>query len=233
MGQSSIEFRNHIKRLDDELTALEMRADVAEKATKINEGCFISYGIDGEGDDLPKNQQSENYFDFEFDHRRNGIRDLYFQIPDSALRKALIENVRIKERLLNERAIEDKAAALSELQRAQNSADKSIHVSAILITLVAIGIGIYEGGSKGFSIGAMGALYSYLHQKDLNRRLRVDVEQAKHTFELETESANEYDVRPEYFSLREALNGERDDSLDRVSARYLRAMIRNKEQTLM
>lgn len=133
MGLSSIEFRQYMEALHQELAQLEARAGISEQAAKIDEGCFFPYGIDGEGDDLPGNQQSENYFDREFDHRRDGVRDLYFQVSDLETRKALIAKVRSIDRHSRERSIEDKAAAIDTVKKAQIAFDNPKWTTPVLI----------------------------------------------------------------------------------------------------
>jgi hypothetical protein len=61
MGNSAFELQQkEIKLAQEELAALEVRAGIASEMEKVQEGCFLPYGIDGEGDHLPQEQQLEN-----------------------------------------------------------------------------------------------------------------------------------------------------------------------------
>lgn len=117
MSTTTFEPHNQIDAISRELSQLEERAGISAAVEKVNEGCFFPYGIDGEGDDLPRNQGSENYFDSEFDHRRSGIRDIYFDVADIELRKALITKSRAIDRACVERGVEDKVRATDGCSR--------------------------------------------------------------------------------------------------------------------
>ena len=231
MSKTSFEFSLHLQKLRESLSELETQVGISEKTAKIAEGCFIPYGIDGEGAHLPRAHRLENYDDTEFDHQREGIRKLYFQVADIVLRRSLIEQSRLIDRTLRERAIVEKARSHDALLLAQRTYENPPWTISILIGLAAVGGSIWKGGWDGVWVALAGVALVYFQRKDAINNLKGELEQAKDMFVFEVKGGDEWDLRPESFSLQEALTGERDDALDDVSAVYLRALARNRHDS--
>lgn len=232
MNTTAFEFRSQMEVVGKELSQLETSAGIAETVEKVNEGCFFPYGIFGEGDGLPSHQGRENYFDSEFDHRREGIREIYFGVANNEVRKALIRKARVIERTYAERAIEDKLRAEADVAKAQSAFDKPSWKPIILIIATSLIFSVWKEGWAGFSLLIGGLIYAYFYRRDQNHRRKWELNQAKESLATVNEDGEEdRRFRPERFSQSEEMTGERSESLDGLSATYLRAVFREKHQT--
>lgn len=115
---------------------------------------------------------------------------------------------------------------------AQAAFDKPTWKPVILIVVASVVFSVWKEGWPGFSLLVGGFFFAYFYRRDQIQRLLWDLNQAKYAMAMAREDGEE-DIRfrPERFSQCEELTGERNDSLDRISAWHLRAVSRQSENT--
>ena len=232
MTAINFDFRGQMEFIANELMQFEESAGIRAAVERVNEGCFIPYGIDGEGAGLPQNQQSENYFDSEFDHQRRGIRNVYFGVADKETRKVLIKKSRVIDRTYLERDIKDKMRAMDLVAKAQTEFDKPSWTPVFFIVFISAALGIWKSGSTGLFLCALGLFFAFFYRRDQAHKLLWELNQAKDELLIAAENGEEdYRFRPQRFSQSEEMTGERDDSFDALGAAWLRALSRKNRNS--
>jgi hypothetical protein len=197
-----------LKKLADELAELEKRAGIAEKVEDANLGPMFP-NLDATPDE---------YFKDVADHARRRIRNLYFKLEDSGLRKEMIRKQLAIDAAAGEYWKNKVIAERENLAAAQRRASSLSWTWAGCFAALCVAVGAYFFKLYGAIAGALMGFFFAQGMLESQRNAHAEaVRAAQESLDELLESVAEGDANPALFNASEGRTGERDDDFDLVS----------------
>ena len=200
--------KEEMKKIYEELDALEHQAGIREKALRAREGRFFISNL---------NETPDEYFDSEYGEIRHLTRRAYFDVPDLDLRRKLIGAERRLHDVWLRSWDEDVRTAGQDEYAARAAADRLPCGMAAVIGGGCVAFGYFVAGLSGAIGGAVVGLFTGTGTiANARADARRNLEAARETLASVEATKLKAKERRETFSVDEQISGELDAKFDRA-----------------